>query len=186
MKCNCFECPLGKSDYENYIEIYKCLKEEPDPNEIAWSTWCEKIGGKCGWYGFCDEAFEEDIKHKYNNKKPKKNKWQRQDKHLRRLIYLNVIANYPPPVMYIDEKWDNKLRCYISVDRPYYKRLYRNNHKGGRHKFYKKYANRVVRNYAFGIYDEFDDNLITYDRTHGQLKNGGSYKKVFDYWWTVD
>ena len=50
----------------------------------------------------------------------------------------------------------------------YYKRVYRGNHKGNCYRFYKKYANRVVRRYK------------------GELHSGGSYKKCFDYWWTVD
>jgi hypothetical protein len=188
MRCNCFKCPYGIEDYERYIDIFDDLKEEVDYEYIAQYIYCDKTGGKCWGYGHCDEAFECENVYKYNNKKSKRNKKQRLEKHLSRLKFLEAISNYPPPVIYVDKKWDKELRRYISVDKPYYKRCYRNNHKGGRHTFYKKYANRIVRNYGIGIVDidEDIDDIFPYNKSHGQLKKGSNYKKVFDYWWTVD
>lgn len=187
---NCFTCPLGKDDCESRLKIYTDCNEEPDYNEIVYGVWCDKVGSKCGWYGFCDEAFEEDIKqyHKVNRKKSS-NKRTRKNKYIKRLQYLESIANYPQPVMYIDEKWNKDERKYVPVDKPYYKRLYRANHKGSRYQFYKKYSNKKVRNYGIGTceYDEdFDLTIYPYRKSDGELKNGGSYKKVFDYWWEVN
>lgn len=53
-------------------------------------------------------------------------------------------------------------------DIAYYKRLYRGRCEGNWYQFYKKYANKVVRLYR------------------GEIHKGSSYKKCFDYWWTVD
>ena len=185
MKCNCFKCPLGKDQYERYK-----LSEDDHSydEEIAYNIWCDKTGSKCGWYGYCDEAFDKEKITQSKTNKKKSNKYTRRKKHSKRLKYLERISNYPTPVMYINEKWDKELMQYIPVDKPYYKRLYRNNHKGGRHKFYKKYANQVVRRYRIGTYDihEDADRMFPDNKTDRQLRNGGSYKKIFDYWWTVD
>ena len=194
MKCNCFECPLGKKSYEHYLRICEELDEEPYYEEAVYDIWCNKTGSKCGWYGFCDEAFEENIIHKKTNKK-NSTKRTRREKFLRRLQHLERISNYPSPAMYIEEKWDKELSKYILVEKPYYKRCYRGNHKGSRYKFYKQYANKKVRRYGNGVIepvdwdgdsDYWDYIFYPYNKHDGELKNGGSYKKVFDYWWTVD
>lgn len=187
MKCNCFECPLGKKSYERYLKICDDLNEEPNFDEAVYDIWCDKTGYKCGWYGHCDEAFDKDIIiHKTNRKQSSKR--TRSSKYKKRLKVLSEISNYPPPAMYIEEKWDKELRKYNPLDKPYYKRCYRANHNSSRYQFYKRYSNKKVRNYGFGIYeiDEDIDELYPYNKGDGQLKYGGSYKKVFDYWWTVD
>lgn len=196
MNCNCFTCPLGKSSYEKQLSICNDLYEVPDSYGIAWNIWCDKIGGKCGWYGHCDEAFEKEYIEQNNNNKSKSTKRTRKDKYIKRLKYLSEICGYPPPSYHIKEKWDKELRCYIPVEKSYYKRLYRGNHKTNRYKYYKKYSNKSVRRYGLGSMIESIDwyggndyyDFIIYggNKHHGELKNGGSYKKVFDYWWTVD
>lgn len=74
---------------------------------------------------------------------------------------------YPSPAILIDEIWIKEIG-YADNPKPYYKRLFRGRHKHNRYWFYKRYANRIVRRYK------------------GELHSGGSYKKCFDYWWTVD
>jgi len=150
------------------MDLYEHIREEPDYIEIAYSIWCDKIGSKCGWYGYCEDAFTDDIKPLNKSNKKRLNKHSRRYKYQQHLKKLNRIAYYPTPVMYIEENWDKKLRKYIPLDKPYYKRCYRGNHDGSRYKFYKRYANKNVRRYQ------------------GELHNGGSYKKVYDYWWSVD
>jgi hypothetical protein len=159
MKCNCFTCPLGKDQYEKY-DIAE--GDHSYDKEIAYSIWCDKIGSKCGWYGYCEDAFEEDnIIHNKVNKK-RSSKRTRREKYHNHLMHLNKIAYDPTPAMHIEEKWDKEIRDYIPVDKPYYKRCYKGNHKGNAFNYYKKYSNKRVRRYI------------------GQLNNGGSYKKVFD------
>ena len=74
---------------------------------------------------------------------------------------------YGSGAYYVDEIWVKDIG-YAPNLKPYYKRCYRGNHKGSRYSYYKKYANRQVR------------------RHKDKIQSGGGYKKVFDYWWTVD
>lgn len=82
--------------------------------------------------------------------------WKRSYQQKLKLKKLSKITSYPSGVYYIESP------------KPYYKRYYRYNHKGSRYSFYKKYANRQIRQHK--------DNIV----------RGGSYKKCFDYWWTVN
>lgn len=85
-------------------------------------------------------------------------------------------CNYYPSMVLPRDKNGNNLWIAKSFpewsdnkkDIAYYKRYYRGNHNGSRYQFYKKYANRVMRRYK------------------EEIHKGGSYKKCFDYWWTVD
>lgn len=70
-------------------------------------------------------------------------------------------------MIYYNEIWVKGFG-YIDNPKPYYKRLYRGSHRGNRYQFCKKYANQIVRKYK------------------GEIHNGESYKKCFDYWWTVN
>lgn len=168
MICNCFTCPLDKENHKHSLLVYEKLNEEPCFEELIYDVRCSKIGGKGGWYGYCEDAFEEYTKPFYKAKKKQSTKFTRREKYQQQLKHLNRIANYPAPSIYVDEKWDNELRCYIPVDKPYYKRCYRGNHKGNRYRYYKRYSNKVVRHYE------------------GDLHNGKSYKKIYDFWWSVD
>lgn len=49
----------------------------------------------------------------------------------------------------------------------YYKRLYRSKYSWGYRANYKKISNRRVRRY------------------NGEIADGGSYRRIFDYWWTI-
>lgn len=148
MKFNCYDCSYHKESLD---------------------ICCDKIGGNCEWYGYCEDAFVEDTPPKYDNKS-KRTKRERDKSYKKKLKYLaNITYNwYPSSAIYVDEKYDRESRRYIPIDKPYYKRLYRGNHKGNRYKFYKKQANKAVRRYK------------------GIISNGCSYKKIYDYWWSVD
>lgn len=74
--------------------------------------------------------------------------------------------NCNAPVFFDEEVQMNGKR--YPRKKPYYKRLYRGNHKNNRYAYYKKHVNRVVRRYK------------------EEIHKGGSYKKCLDYWWTVD
>ena len=178
----CRNCPYGKEDFDRRIAWYnKIVEERGIPNDIyGYETyedaakdaeqflWCDKVGGKVYCFGRCTDAYSDIPKHENCSKKKRRNKRERYLKHKNRLKFLAENCNYyPSPVIYTDEIWV-KGYGYIENPKPYYKRLYRDNHKGGRYKYYKKYANRCVR------------------RCKGEIHSGGAYKKIFDYWWTVD
>ena len=132
MICNCFTCPLGKDCYEQRLKLYESLDEEPDYNEIAYSIWCDKTGSKCGWYGFCDEAFTDNIKQsvtKPSNKRHKHTKRIRDSNYDRKIHKLITYDSYKCPY-------------YISNDR-----VIRCNWAWRSKRFYKRYASKKVRKY---------------------------------------
>lgn len=178
----CRNCPYGKEDFDRRMawyskiveergipnDIYHYLEPQDAADEFEQFLWCDKVGGKVYCFGHCTDAYSDIPKHENRSKKKRKNKRERDLKHKNHLKYLYKHCNfYPSPVTYTDEVWV-KGYGYVENPKPYYKRLYRGNHKHNRYKYYKKYANRCVRRYK------------------GELHSGGSYKKVFDYWWTVD
>ena len=71
MHCRC--CPYGKEDFErrmrNYQriiqergipnDIYHYLKPEDAAAEFEQFVWCDKVGGKVYWAGYCEDAMEE-------------------------------------------------------------------------------------------------------------------------------
>ena len=163
MQCNCFTCPLGKDSYEQRLKTYHILNMEYDYDETIYNIWCDKIGSKCGWYGYCEDAFDKDIKQSHKANKKRSSKRTRRERYNKRLKKLNKISNYPTTSILITEKWDKELKRYITLDKHYYKRCYI----GSRTKYFKRYSNKKVRQYK------------------GELHSGNSYRKVFDYWWNV-
>lgn len=164
MKCNCFTCPLGRYSYEQSLKTYDKLNIPYDYDEITYNIWCDKIGSKCGWYGYCEDAFSDNIKQlkKCNNKK-QSTKYITREKHIKHLKKLSNISGYPTPSVLVTEKWDKELKKYVPVNKPYYTRRYI----GSRTKYFKKYSNKRVRQYK------------------GDIKSGNSYRKVYDYWWEI-
>lgn len=182
MKMECKNCSYGKEDFNRRIALYnKIIEEQGIPNDIydyrtyedavkdaEQFLWCDKVGGKVYCFGHCIDAYSAMPTHKNHSKIKRKNKRERDLKYKNHLKHLYKCCNsYPPPVIYMDEIWI-KGYGYIENLKPYYKRLYRGNHKSNRYKYYKKYANHCVRKYK------------------EELHKGNSYKKVFDYWWAVN
>lgn len=163
----CRDCPYINEEFNRKT---KGKTEEYDLYEFERSCWCEKIGGKIWLYGKCCDFVNKNIPDiKQCSKHMKRSKRERYLKYKQHLKFLTEKANsYPSSVMYIDKIYI-KGYGWIENTKPHYKRLYRDNHKNGRYKWYKKYANRQVRRYK------------------GELHNkGNQYRKIFDYWWTVD
>ena len=48
----CCDCPYGYEDYMRLSENFTDLSQE----EICLSIWCDKIGGKVGYIGFCEKS----------------------------------------------------------------------------------------------------------------------------------
>lgn len=164
MKCR--DCPYIKEDFDIKTQG---ITEKYDLDEFERSCWCEKIGGEIWWYGQCSDAYDDiSVQPKNRSKQRKRNKRERDLKYKQRLKFLaEYVDYYPCPVIYTGEIWI-KGYGWVENPKPYYKRLYRDNHRGGRYKYYKKHSNRQVRRYK------------------GELHNGGQYKKVYDYAWQVD
>lgn len=131
--------------------------------------YCEKVGGKTLLYGYCEDAYIQPIIIKNYSKQKRRNKRERDQKHKNHLKFLaENVRYYLSPVIYTDEIYV-KGEGWVGNPKPYYKRCYRDNHKGGRYKYYKKYSNRCVRGYKGEIHSK-----------------GNQYRKIFDYWYTVD
>lgn len=131
--------------------------------------YCGKVGGKTLLYGYCEDALRRNVKQINHSKQKRKNKRERDQKYKNHLKFLvKNVQYYPSPVIYTDEIYI-KGEGWVNNPKPYYKRCYRDNHKRGRCKYYKKYSNRCVRRYKGEIHSK-----------------GNQYRKIFDYWWTVD
>lgn len=178
MKCR--NCPYGKEDFEKRMywykkivqergipnDIYHYLKPEDAPDEFEQFSWCDKVGGKVYWAGKCTDAYLDIPKRINHQKQKRRNKRERDQKHKKHFENLWNAKRHKwfPPVMYVDYIWvkheiqDRKV--------PYYKRL-TPNHGGRKQRYHKKQANKHVRHY---------DDVIP---------NGGSYKKVYDYKWSI-
>jgi len=148
-----------------------CLNCENCPyykDELG-GQYCDKVGGKNLLYGYCEDAYIELIIDKNHSKQKRRNKRECDQKYRNHLKFLaENIQGYPSPAIYTDEIWI-KGQGYVKNPKPYYKRCYRGNRKGNRYAFCKKHANRCVRNYKGEIHYK-----------------GNQFKKIFDYWWTVD
>ena len=110
-----------------------------------------------------EEWYREEIGNKNRDRYRKKRK--RDNKYKRHLKFLAEYSSYPHPAYAMD-----KNRDYIReniCDTVYYRRAYRGNHKNSASFYYKRRANRMVRRYK------------------DKIQKGGSYRKVFDYWWIV-
>lgn len=179
----CRNCPYGEEDfkrrmywYEKIVQergipndIYHYLKPEDAPDEFEQFLWCNKVGGKVYWAGRCTDAYPDIPKRINHQKQKRRNKRECDQKHKNHLKFLaENVQYYPPPVIYTDEIYV-KGEGWVDNPKPYYKRCYRDNHKGGRYKYYKKYSNRCVRRYKGEIHSK-----------------GKQYRKLFDYWWIVD
>lgn len=131
--------------------------------------YCDKVGGKNLLFGYCEDVYTDIAKHINRSKQKRRNKRERDWKYKNHIKFLTEnIQGYPFPAIYTDEVWIRG-QGYVENPKPYYKRCYRGNHKGNRYSSYKKYANRCVRRYKGEIYNK-----------------GNQYRKIFDYWWTVD
>lgn len=173
----CKYCPYGKEDfkrrmywYEKIVrergipnDIYHYLKPEDAPHEFEQFLNCEKVGGKVFWARRCEDAYIQSSTSRNYSKQKRRNKRERDQKYKKHLKDLSKnVHHYPLPTIYIDKKYV-KGEGWVENPKPYYKRCYRDNHKGGRYKYFKKSSNRCVRRYNREI-----------------LFKGNQYRKIFD------
>lgn len=164
---SCRSCPYIKNEYDlktqHEYKLFMCYPGYED--DMEQSCWCEKVGGKIYQYGDCGERYPMDCQKMNHTKKKKQNKRERDLKYKNHLKYIaDHVPYYPSGVDYVDEEYIKDIG-YVQLNKPYYKRIYRSNHGGS--KRLKSFSNRCVRRYK------------------GDLQNGGSYKKIFDYWYTL-
>lgn len=155
----CRDCPYGAEYFE------KSYSQE-DINEEY--VWCDKVGGKTLYFGHCTDWYKDNKSAKIHNhnKKKRRSKRERDKKYKQHLVFLaEEINSYPPPAYYKSHSYAE--REYIENPKPYYKRIYRENHPGGDSKYYKKYCNRHIRRYK------------------GEIHKGGFYKKIAEFWWNI-
>ena len=144
---NCFDCPYGY-----------------DSNPTEEYVWCDKVGGKTSWYGFCSDLSQLDNSNKKKSRKKRINKWERKQKyrnHLKKL-HKNVGHYYLAPVWYKDKICIHG-HDYVDNQKPYYKRLYRRRISP----YLKMWSNRKIRRYK------------------GELHKGAQCFKLYDFWWEL-
>ena len=189
---NCKDCPYIKDEFDRRIQWYEeYVTEHGIPNDIygyatledmkEWiqnHSWCEKTGGKVWWYGQCSDAHSPTVmSNKVNKKRNNVNfikhnskiskKRERDWKHRNHAEKLARITEHRWSQAYYLKTKDWYIRDgYIEIiecKKPYYQRIYR----GQRSKWIKKQCNRSVRRYK------------------GKIPNGGSYKKIDEFWWEM-
>lgn len=183
---NCKDCPYIKEQFNSRISSYDfnhllktgVYSKEEYENEIAMGCWCDKTGGKVWWYSQCSDAHSpivmsnkvnkkrnnvNFIKHNSKISKKRERDWKHRN-HAKKLA--RITEHGWPPAYYLETKdWfirDGYIEI-IEYKKPYYKRIYR----GQRSKWIKNQCNRSVRRYK------------------GKIPNGGSYKKIAEYWWEM-
>ena len=126
--------------------------------------YCEKVGGKTSWYGFCKDTFQDIQKHINCSKQKRRNKRERDQKHKNHLKFLaKYPSGYPSPAVYRDEIFIRG-QGYVENPKPYYKRYYREQ----RAKYIKRMSNKTIRRYKGDI-----------------PKNGNWSHKLYDFWWEM-
>ena len=163
----CRGCPYanGKAAFGGHepTGIYSRTGEQ-----IMEVHFCEKTGGMPCMDGGCGDAYQEEPEgRRYSGKKrlAAKERNRKHQRHLRKLAS-------------ISERMQGKNTMYggaVLVDgeagtagkKTFYRRYWRGGH-NNRFRYWRRVSNRKVRRYR------------------GDVHNGGAYRKIFDYWWTVD
>ncbi len=167
---NCRECPyVGERVVEKTSECHGFAEisdrvEDWNPEKL----FCEKIGGIPCLDGECQDAYQKVSEVRRYSRKKRLNAWRRKRKYKRHLKEIAIMGELRREnckncmysgAVYMDENANGDL-----LEKPYYRRYWR----GSRFKEWRDISNRKVRRYK------------------GDIHNGGFYKKIFDYWWTVD
>lgn len=136
----CSECPYGEYDCTRRVNMYDAIvAEQGIPNDVYGDMsrdtaieqaeeycWCDKVGGKVIWAGYCSEMHELDpVVKSSGSRRRKHDKRERHIRHQRHLKWLaENCSGYPIPVTLEDEiyiSWSIRLKRQKS----YYKRWYR-------------------------------------------------------------
>lgn len=143
------------------------LQESMTGDRISEIHFCEKTGMPY-LDGGCSDAYQEEPegrRHQGKQRMAARERNRKYQKHLRKLAS-------------ISGRMQGKSAMYgraVLVDREaegagknlFYRKCWRGCHHN-RFRYWRRVSNRKVRRYR------------------GDVHNGGSYRKIFDYWWTVD
>ena len=153
----CKNCPYGREDFEKY-------KSYVDLHDIQQYIWCDKVGGKVYYFGYCfDKCKPNKKKRKSYTEKKRINKHKRYWKYQNDLKRLHeAVKGYPAPVEYVDKVWVKGIG-YVKLSKPYYRRLYR----GKNSKYLKRQSNKQIRRYK------------------GELHKGNFCHLLYDFWWEL-
>ena len=159
----CRDCPY-MSDYRDTINNLSKYGLGGYEDEIIQNFWCDKVGGRIGWYGQCSDSYLNEMpdkKRRSRSNKKKRNKRERDFKYKNHLETLIQLEWFPSYVIPVDK--NVSYNCDHPIGTAYYKRLYR----GSRSKLLKKLSNKKIRRYK------------------GYIPNGRWCYKIYDYWWEM-
>lgn len=124
---------------------------------------CAKIGNKLSDCGYCEDAFEEKPLRPKNGKRKTGRAYRRYQTAKKRKDLMNILNNdycYNPYRGYVDWDWVDgewqPVGKYVKYPKNSNPCVY-----------YKNQSNRKVRRY------------------NGEIHNGNSYRKLYEYWWTL-
>lgn len=135
---------------------------------VLGSQYCDKVGGKCLIFGYCEDAYPNVAEYKNYSKQLRRNKRERNQKHKEHLKFLaGNISGYLSPAIYVDEIWI-KGQGHVENAKPYYKRIYRGRGKNSNSSYHKKMSNKKIRKYKGGL-----------------PKKGNKSHRLYDFWWEL-
>ena len=176
----CRDCPYVKDEFEArkaYLE--KC----DEYGDFDSSCFCDKLGGKLGWWGYCEDAeFIQESEPIFSDldipieKIKHRNRRKNAMKHKRKLRFqARNSSGYPSPSYAVD-KYGNYTDDEDEI--VYYKPTYKSKH-SCRYSFHKRAANKSIRR-LLCLDDDYDECA------NSALGRGKSaYKKKYEYAWSV-
>lgn len=210
----CKNCPYIMDEYE--VRERYLLNKEYDFPEISMSCYCDKVGGKLGWCGYCSDALQleekeeqEEIDFHNLSKNKHRNRRNASKKYKKKLKEMSINCNFYPSPSYPVDKYGNY--CNDESKIAYYKEVNKSKH-SSRYRFCKKMSNKKVRRHlgfesildTYCFHEEWMDEEYTalYHDEYGYEwestptidlvekyslgKQRSAYKKLFDYAWEVD
>lgn len=211
----CENCPYIQDEYEIREGYFENNNDNFLAPGISSSCHCDKVGGKLGWFGYC-----EDAKHYYDpnyqlppisSRKEKARKRRKNDiKYKHKLKWQAQNCQHYPSPSYPVDKHGNYTDDVNNI--AYYKKTNKSSH-SQRFSYYKNQANRAVRRYfdTIDTWEEYcfhepwmDDDIeymnmycdefgyewdyreITDIHPKYNIGNGKSaYKRIFEYKWNI-
>lgn len=213
----CITCPYIRDEYEcrkAYIEDRK-TDMGIDKADIAHSCYCDKIGGKTYWWGYCSLDKTETKKERTRILDEKEKHQRRRKNTARQKEKLKNLYRHGKSACFCPSYPVNKNGRFAEneEDIVYYKKNYVSAH-SKRYRYFKKQANKKVRRFFKAITDlefyawheswmdedpeymalycddfgwEWDmEEVITEDPAFSIGRQKGNYRKVHEYKWTVN
>lgn len=172
MKCKDCPCTDG-SFYKRLNDFDEILKSDPCEElpprdmfieDLEEDLWCNKVGGKIWWAGYCGDAYEDKpLTKRISRKIHRFNKHERVEKQKRYLkaLYEKTFHSYPSSALPMNKfgRWADE-----SEEVVYYMRVWRKERSS---KYIKRQCNHKVRRYK------------------GEISRGNSYRRLAEFWWEM-